>query len=66
MGVRLLARVLRDLDQGVIVEIPQNESVATWEPSWERPPLHRPELPQIGAKNGYRHVTVREQWGTGA
>lgn len=60
MGVRLLRDTLRDLDNGVIVEIPQDELNATWEPSWERPPLHRPELPQIGSVNGYRHVASRE------
>jgi methionyl-tRNA formyltransferase len=60
IGVRLLRDVLRDLDNGVIVEIPQDELNATWEPSWERPPLHRPELPQIGSINGYRHITSRE------
>jgi methionyl-tRNA formyltransferase len=61
MGIRLLRDVLRDLDNGVIVEIPQDELNATWEPSWERSPLHRPELPQIGSMNGYRHVTAREK-----
>ena len=59
MGVRLLRDVLRDLDRGIIVEIPQEEHNATWEPSWERPPLHRPELPQIGSVNGYTHITRR-------
>jgi methionyl-tRNA formyltransferase len=59
MGVRLLRGVLRDLDRGVMVEIPQEELNATWEPSWERPPLHRPELPQIGSNGGMEHVTRR-------
>lgn len=57
MGVELLREVLRDLNHGVIVELPQKEQYATWEPSWERPPLHRPELPQIGnGVPGFRHV----------
>lgn len=61
MGIRLLAKVLRDLDRGVITEVPQDESCATWEPSWERPPLHRPEIPQIGAGiNGYEHRVTRD------
>lgn len=55
MGVALLRRTLRDLDAGEVVEVPQDEECATWEPSWERPPLYRPELPQIGAMpNGFR------------
>jgi hypothetical protein len=34
---------------------PQDERCATWEPSWERAPLHRPELPELGAMPaGYR------------
>lgn len=60
MGVRLLRDTLRDLDRGIMVELPQDESLATWEPSWERPPLFRPELPQLGGINGFTHVTSRE------
>lgn len=60
MGVRLLGEVLRDVDDGLLIEIPQDEELATWEPSWTRPPLYRPELPQIGAMAGYAHVTDRE------
>jgi methionyl-tRNA formyltransferase len=61
MGVRLLAQVLRDLDEGHVVEVPQDESVATWEPSVDRPPLYRPELPQIGrGVNGYTHHVTRD------
>jgi len=48
MGVRLFARVLRDISEGHIVAVPQEESIATWEPSWERPPLRRPDLTLIG------------------
>lgn len=56
MGLRLLVKVLNDLDQMVLVEVPQDERVATWEPSWERPPLRRPDLTQIGTgPNGF-HV----------
>jgi methionyl-tRNA formyltransferase len=61
LGIDLLARVLRDLERGIVVEVPQDESVATWEPSWERPPLHRPELPQIGrGLNGFEHRVTRD------
>lgn len=58
MGVALLAKALRHLDNGVIVEVPQDELNATWEPSWDRPPLFKPELPQIGeGVPGFTHVT---------
>lgn len=59
MGVRLLSEVLRDIDDGILIEIPQDEELATWEPSWSRPPLYRPELPQIGGIPGYAHITDR-------
>lgn len=42
MGVRLFERVLDDIEAGRIVEQPQDETLATWEPSWERPPMERP------------------------
>lgn len=61
MGVRLLRDVLRQLDRGVMVEVPQEELNATWEPSWERQPLHRPELPQIGSNGGMTHVATVEE-----
>jgi methionyl-tRNA formyltransferase len=58
MGVNLLASALRRLDAGLVREVPQDEAVATWEPSWERPPLYRPELPQIGnGVAGFTYVT---------
>lgn len=60
MGVRLLLGVLSDLEVGTIVEVPQDEHNATWEPSWDRPPLYRPELPQIGgAPAGYEYRVDR-------
>jgi methionyl-tRNA formyltransferase len=48
MGLRLVERVLDDLQAGRIVQLPQDERYATWEPSWERPPMFRPELGLIG------------------
>jgi methionyl-tRNA formyltransferase len=56
MGLRLLVQALNDLQHGTIVAQPQDEAVATWEPSWEREPLHRPELPEIG--NGPAGFTI--------
>jgi methionyl-tRNA formyltransferase len=60
MGIRLLRKTLQDLDAGLIIEIPQDEQHATWEPSIGRPPLFRPELPQIGSVRGFTHITKRE------
>ena len=51
LGVRLLLKTLADLDRGLAVRVPQDERCATWEPSFDRPPLFRPELPQLGATN---------------
>lgn len=62
MGVRLLAQVLDDLEKGLLVAIPQDETLATWEPSWDRPPLHRPDLPAIGpGPQGFTVIASREQ-----
>lgn len=55
MGVALLAQTVEDLIRGQVTMVPQDESVATWEPSWEREPLHRPELLELGPMPpGYR------------
>jgi methionyl-tRNA formyltransferase len=48
LGVRLTLRVLEDLAAGRIVKRRQEEEAATWEPSWTRPPLSRPDLDLIG------------------
>lgn len=61
MGIDLLASVLRRLDQGIIVEVPQDETCATWEPSFDAAPLYRPELPQIGhGVEGFQHRVTRD------
>ena len=48
MGLRLFAQALTDIDAGHIIAVPQDDSLATWEPSWERQPLRRPDLLMIG------------------
>ena len=61
LGVKLLVRVLDDLIHGRLIAIPQDEACATWEPSWSRPPLYRPELPQLGgAPEGFTVVRTRD------
>lgn len=47
LGIQLILRVLRDLASGRKIAVPQNEELATWEPSWSRPPVFRPELLQL-------------------
>lgn len=47
MGIRLLRAVLRDLDRGRLVRVDQDQRCATWEPSWSRPPIERPDLIQL-------------------
>lgn len=49
MGVRLLTEAVDEIRGGTIRQIEQDEAVATWEPSWERPPVHRPELIALGS-----------------
>lgn len=57
MGIRLLRESVLEVLAGAVRAVPQDEALATWEPSWERPPLYRPELPEIGAMpNGYKLV----------
>lgn len=52
MGVKLLLETMRDLEQGRVIRAPQNEANATWEPSWNRPPIGRPDLPRLPPPGG--------------
>lgn len=55
LGVKLLMRALSQIRDGIIVARPQEEAYATWEPSWSRAPVARPDLDLIGAMPaGYR------------
>lgn len=58
LGIRLLLKALADIDSGLAVRVPQDEQCATWEPSFDRPPLFRPELPQLG-ESGLRYEVER-------
>jgi methionyl-tRNA formyltransferase len=49
LGVELFKRVLKELDAGRLVAVPQDEDYATWESSWNRKPLHRPDLLMLGS-----------------
>jgi methionyl-tRNA formyltransferase len=59
IGVRLLRETVVEIASGVLRQVPQDEAAATWEPSWERPPVHRPELIELGSGiNGARVVAT--------
>ncbi len=60
LGIRLILRVLRDLEDGVRVEVPQDEACATWEPAMETPPLFKPELPALG--NMSTESVIADRW----
>ncbi|MET9364458.1 formyltransferase family protein [Streptomyces sp. NPDC006632] len=44
LGVRLLLKVVADLAQDKRIEVPQDETLATWEPAMDAKPLFKPEL----------------------
>ena len=44
LGVNLLVKAVELIEQSKVVEKPQEERFATWEPSWERPRLKRNEI----------------------
>lgn len=48
LGVSLMQATLEDLIAGVMRREPQDEAFATWEPSWNRAPLARPDLELLG------------------
>ncbi|MEW6210788.1 MAG: formyltransferase family protein [Acidobacteriota bacterium] len=61
LGLRLFKKVLSDIASGIIVRIPQDPALATWEPSLNPPRMHRPDLLMIGdALKDYRVVVERE------
>ena len=61
LGLRLFEQTLGDVEGGTLVQIPQDEALATWEPSFNPPPLRRPDLPMLGSgrEEGFRLVTTR-------
>lgn len=48
LGVGLLSKVLADLSRGLVVMLDQDERCATWEPSWDRPPIRRHDILMLG------------------
>lgn len=49
LGLELIYDVLGDIGFGVVAAVPQNDALATWEPSLDSEPLYRPELPELPA-----------------
>ncbi|MFF5784664.1 formyltransferase family protein [Streptomyces sp. NPDC012693] len=60
LGIRLIHRVLRDLEEGIRVEVPQDEALATWEPAMDSPPLFKPELPSIAGASS--EPVIAHRW----
>ena len=52
VGVQMLVDTIDDIEHHRATETEQDEDCATWEPSWERPRLHRNELLQIARQGG--------------
>ena len=61
LGVRLFERVLADLSRGVLVAVPQDHSLATWEPALDQPPVRRPDLPMLGSGGLDGFTVIRER-----
>lgn len=64
MGLRLFERAVLNIMGGIIVAVPQDEQAATWEPSWERQPIRRPDLlllPSNAAAERPRHTILKDQ-----
>lgn len=61
MGIRLFAQTLTDIQGGILMQIPQDSTLATWEPALNPPPLRRPDLLMLGAGyiDGYKVVRSR-------
>ena len=57
LGLELLGRALADVSRGVLVKVPQDPELATWEPARDTPPLFRPELPELGDGRAEAMVT---------
>lgn len=51
MGVQLLSDAVKAVAADCAPAVEQDEAFATWEPSFERPRLYRPELIRLGSEN---------------
>lgn len=58
VGIQLTTEAVAAIECGRATETEQDEDCATWEPSWERPRLHRNELLQL-TRDGSADVTPK-------
>lgn len=58
LGLQLISQTLDDLERGILRRIPQDPTLATWEPSFDAPPLHRPDLLELGNGNWAGYTVV--------
>lgn len=61
LGLELLRVTLTDLAAGRMTRIPQSQELATFEPALETPPLHRPDLPELGSGGWAGHTVITEE-----
>jgi len=61
LGVQMLLRVVNDLANGVRIMVPQDESLATWEPSMDAQLLFKPELVALPGPDS-TFVTDANKW----
>lgn len=60
LGVRLLIRVVDDLADGRCVQVEQDESVSSWEPAMDAPPLFKPELFELTSEES--SPVISDRW----
>lgn len=52
LGLEMIASVLDDVARDAVAYRPQDDKLATWEPSFASAPLYRPELLELTSGNG--------------
>lgn len=52
IGVNMVRKAVKEIEAGTDEWEPQNENVATWEPSWDRPRLKRNDLIMLACGRG--------------
>jgi methionyl-tRNA formyltransferase len=64
IGILLIERTLEDLTRGLMVRIPQDDTLATWEPALDAPPLRRPDLAMLTDGRDAGYTVIRERCGS--
>jgi methionyl-tRNA formyltransferase len=65
LGLRLMRKVFLDLEDGIVVAVPQDHSLATWEPAWQRCPRVGlgPSTEGPGFPSGFAVIREKEALG---